>query len=173
MLPSMVDMTERIDTHSKALAINLDKTIYGTLAEIGAGQEVARWFLQVGGAAGTVAKTMSAYDMKVSDVIYGGSSRYVSRDRLVAMLEHEYRLLMERLDEPRGADTRFFVFAATRRGSSEWWNWGRCRIWSRRSRSASRLPRAISTTTCGRRGGSSACGRGLRGWGETRPAGPR
>ncbi|HET6278644.1 MAG TPA: hypothetical protein VFG08_07665 [Candidatus Polarisedimenticolia bacterium] len=104
---------ESTDTHSKALAINLDTTTYGTFAEIGAGQEVARWFLQVGGAAGTVAKTMSAYDMKVSDAIYGGSSRYVSRDRLAAMLEHEYRLLLERLDEARGADTRFFVFADT------------------------------------------------------------
>jgi phosphoglycolate phosphatase-like HAD superfamily hydrolase len=110
----LIAMTaERTDTHSKALAINLDSAIYGTFAEIGAGQEVARWFLQVGGAAGTVAKTMSAYDMKVSDAIYGGGSRYVSRERLLAMLEHEYRLLLERLDEPRGADTRFFVFADT------------------------------------------------------------
>ncbi len=101
------------DTHSKALSINLDSKIYGTFAEIGAGQEVARWFLQVGGAAGTVAKTISAYDMTISDVIYGEGSRYVSRDRLLAMLDYEYGLLPERLEELRGADTRFFALADT------------------------------------------------------------
>ena len=85
-------MAESSDTHAKALKINLDSKIYGTFAEIGAGQEVARWFLQVGGAAGTVAKTISAYDMKFSDEIYGKGPRYVSRDRLLAMLDHEYHL---------------------------------------------------------------------------------
>lgn len=97
----------------KALQINLDKRAYGTFAEIGAGQEVARHFFTVGGAAGTIAKTMSAYDMTFSDDIYGKTGRYVSRERLMSMLQHEYRLLLERLSEKRGADTSFFVFADT------------------------------------------------------------
>jgi hypothetical protein len=104
---------EPLDTHHRALRLNLDEQIFGTFAEIGAGQEVARWFLQAGGAAGTVAKTMSAYDMKFSDDIYGEGTRYVSRERLLAMLDHEYRLLMQRLGERRGANTSFFVFADT------------------------------------------------------------
>jgi hypothetical protein len=103
----------RPDTHQKALSINLDATVYGTLAEIGAGQEVARWFLQVGAASGTVAKTISAYDMTVSDAIYGKASRYVSRERVEAMLRHEYALLIERLAVAKGATTRFFAFADT------------------------------------------------------------
>jgi hypothetical protein len=106
-------MSEERDTHGRALAINLDANIYGVFAEIGAGQEVARWFFKVGGAAGTVAKTISAYDMTFSDAIYGKSGRYVSRDRVVAMLEHEYGLLLERLSAERAAKTRFFVFANT------------------------------------------------------------
>ena len=73
-------------TNDKALRINIDASRYGTFAEIGAGQEVARWFFHVGGAAGTVAKTISAYDMAVSDAIYGSTPRYVSRQRLQAML---------------------------------------------------------------------------------------
>ncbi len=101
------------DTHQKALDINLDKGRYGTLAEIGAGQETARWLFRVGGAAGTVAKAMSAYDMQFSDSIYGPCQRYVSRDRLQAMLLHEYRLLNERLGRSRGDDTLFFAFANT------------------------------------------------------------
>jgi hypothetical protein len=100
-------------THQKALHINLDQTKYGTFAEIGAGQEVARWFFRVGGAAGSIAKTISAYDMVVSDAIYGHTERYVTRQRLQSMLDHEYGLLLERLAEPRGATTRFFVFADT------------------------------------------------------------
>jgi len=100
-------------TAARALAINLDASVYGTLAEIGAGQEVARWFFSVGGAAGTVAKTMSAYDMTVSDAIYGKAPRYVSRERVVEMLDHEYGLLRERLDTARGDRTRFFAFADT------------------------------------------------------------
>src|SRR6266404_1984544 len=80
---------ETIDTHSKALRINLDPRWYGTFAEIGAGQEVVRWFFRVGGAAGTIAKSISAYDMKVSDAIYGHAERYVSRGRLQAMLVHD------------------------------------------------------------------------------------
>jgi hypothetical protein len=106
-------MPENLDTHNRALKVNLDPKVFGTFAEIGAGQEVARWFLRVGGAAGTVAKTISAYDMKSSDEIYGKGTRYVSRDRLLSMLDHEYALLHQRLDEPRGADTQFFAFADT------------------------------------------------------------
>ena len=84
-------------TAQKALKLNLDAIAYGTFAEIGAGQEVARWFFSVGGAAGTVAKTGSAYDMAVSDALYGPTQRYVSRQRLEAMLEHEFALLRDRL----------------------------------------------------------------------------
>lgn len=101
------------DTHRKALRLNLDSVPYGTFAEIGAGQEVARWFFRVGGASGTIAKSMSAYDMTVSDAIYGASDRYVSRQRLQQMLDYEYDLLLERLSAKRGADTRFFAFADT------------------------------------------------------------
>ena len=104
---------ENPDTSQKALQINLDARRYGTFAEIGAGQEVARWFFRVGGAAGTVAKTISAYDMAVSDAIYGPTERYVSRRRLKAMLDYEYDLLLERLDDQRGGRTAFFAFANT------------------------------------------------------------
>src|SRR2546426_2712066 len=100
-------------TNQKALQINLDTTKYGTFAEIGAGQEVARWFFRVGGAAGTIAKTISAYDMKVSDALYGPAERYVSRQRLQKMLDHEYGLVIERLQSTRGATTKFFAFADT------------------------------------------------------------
>jgi hypothetical protein len=102
-----------MNTAQKALQINLDATKYGTFAEIGAGQEVARWFFHVGGAAGTVAKTMSAYDMAVSDAIYGPSDRYVSRKRLQAMLNYEFDLLLQRLNQTRGDKCTFFVFADT------------------------------------------------------------
>ena len=97
----------------KALSVNLDSSKYGTFAEIGAGQEVARHFFQAGGAAGTIAKTMSAYDMKFSDAIYGEAGRYVSRKRLVQMMSHEYELLDQRLSENRGSETFFFAFANT------------------------------------------------------------
>ena len=102
-----------VDTHQKALQINLDPGLYGTFAEIGAGQEVARWFFRVGGAAGTIAKAMSAYDMTFSDAIYGPSDRYVSKQRINAMLDHEFGLLRDRLDPKRGDTTKFFVFADT------------------------------------------------------------
>lgn len=105
--------SHRQDTHGKALSLNLDASVYGTLAEIGAGQEVARWFLSVGAASGTVAKTISAYDKKVSDEIYGAGTRYVSRERLLAMLDREYQLLLERLSTSRGSEKRFFTFADT------------------------------------------------------------
>ncbi len=104
---------EQLNTDQKALRINLDKTKYGTCAEIGAGQEVARLFFRVGGASQTVAKTMSAYDMTVSDAIYGQAERYVSRQRLQSMLDHEYDLVIERLDTARGGETEFFAFANT------------------------------------------------------------
>lgn len=102
-----------LDTYQKAFAFNMDQGTYGTIAEIGAGQETVRWFFNVGGAAGTVAKAMSAYDMKFSDSIYGECNRYVSRDRLNSMLEKEYDLLHERLVEFRGDKSTFFAFANT------------------------------------------------------------
>jgi hypothetical protein len=102
-----------VGTNRKAFQINLDTKKYGTFAEIGAGQEVARRFFHVGGAAGTVAKTMSAYDMTFSDSIYGSGDRYVSRARLRRMLDHEYALLVERLDAKFGGERTFFVFADT------------------------------------------------------------
>lgn len=104
---------ERPNTERKALTINLDLRRYGTFAEIGAGQEVVRWFFRVGGAAGTIAKSMSAYDMAVSDAIYGECDRYVCRPRLAAMLDHEHALNLSRLRESRGDTTAFFVFADT------------------------------------------------------------
>jgi hypothetical protein len=102
-----------LTTNRKALTINLDDRRYGTFAEIGAGQEVSRLFFQAGGAAGTIAKSMSAYDMTFSDEIYGKAPRYVSRERLVTMLDHEYELLHERLSAKRGDSTSFFAFADT------------------------------------------------------------
>jgi hypothetical protein len=107
------DREEALDTHFKALKVNLDPRWYGTFAEIGAGQEVVRWFFRVGGAAGTVAKSMSAYDMVVSDSIYGGNERYVSKGRVQAMLDLEFGLNLERLSEKRGDSTAFFAFADT------------------------------------------------------------
>src|SRR5258705_6798503 len=110
---SMEDDRPRLSTHQKALKINLDPMFYGTFAEIGAGQEVARWFFKVGAAAGTISKSMSAYDMAVSDAIYGRCKRYVSRERLQSMLDHEHRLNLERLQSSRGSSTAFFAFADT------------------------------------------------------------
>jgi len=104
---------EPLSVERKALRINLDPAKYGTLAEIGAGQEVGRNFFQAGGAAGTVAKTISAYDMKFSDSIYGEAGRYVSRQRLVQMLQHEFELLDQRLSNARGKESTFFSFANT------------------------------------------------------------
>jgi hypothetical protein len=100
-------------TAQKALKINLEPMRYGTFAEIGAGQEVARWFFKVGAAAGTISKSMSAYDMAVSDSIYGSCKRYVSRERLESMLDHEHALNLERLSASRGDSTAFFAFADT------------------------------------------------------------
>jgi hypothetical protein len=106
-------MDNSTGTRRKALALNLDAKTYGTFAEIGAGQEVARWFFSVGGAAGTVAKTISAYDMAVSDALYGSTSRYVSRQRLESMLEHEFARLRDGLEPARGDAKCFFAFANT------------------------------------------------------------
>jgi hypothetical protein len=103
---------KKMSTQEKALSINLNKSMYGSFAEIGAGQEVAANFFKVGGASGTIAKTMSAYDMKFSDAIYGVGDRYVCEDRLMRMLAHEYPLLAERLPD-RINQTRFFAFADT------------------------------------------------------------
>src|SRR6516162_7561726 len=105
--------TEKPDTHQKALALNLDPSKFGSFAEIGAGQEVARWFLIVGGASGTVAKTISAYDKEVSDDLYGAGTRYVSLERLRSMLEQEWKELLGQLQASRGATTKFISFVDT------------------------------------------------------------
>ena len=97
----------------KAFAINQDHSIYGTFAEIGAGQETVNHFFKAGLASQTVAKSMSAYDMTFSDEIYGRQNRYVSKDRLITMLDHEYKLLQKRLKKSLGGKTRFFTFANT------------------------------------------------------------
>ena len=91
MRPPPVVGSRPFDTHSKALEVNLDPRRYGTFAEIGAGQEVVRWFFRVGGAAGTIAKSMSAYDMTVSDAIYGAvRALRLPRSGCEAMLDHEH-----------------------------------------------------------------------------------
>ncbi len=100
-------------TLEKARTINLSRAIYGTFAEIGAGQEIANWFFRAGSASGTIAKSMSAYDMTISDEIYGKASRYVSRQRMCAMLDHEYPMLLQRLAAKRGEKTSFFTLADT------------------------------------------------------------
>ena len=107
-----MEIEKKLSTKDKALAINLDRSIYGSFAEIGAGQEVAANFFRVGGASGTIAKTMSAYDMTYSDAIYGKIGRYVCEDRLLAMLNKETELLLDRLPH-REKDTKFFAFANT------------------------------------------------------------
>lgn len=112
---SNVPPHERPGTLEKALRINLAQRVYGTFAEIGAGQEIANWFFRAGGASGTVAKTMSAYDMTFSDEIYGKARRYVSRQRMTAMLDHEYQIVQDRLASKRGDTTTFFALANTMR----------------------------------------------------------
>ena len=102
-----------LSTYEKALALNLDPSTYGVFAEIGAGQETANWFFRVSASAGTVAKTISAYDMTMSDALYGKAARYVSQSRLKAMLAYEYNLLQQRLGPSRGASTTFFSFCNT------------------------------------------------------------
>lgn len=105
----------KLTAKEKALQINLDKRKYGTIVEIGAGQEVARQFFRAGAAAGTIAKTMSAYDMQMSNAVYGSdpNGRYVSRSRLFAMLEHEYNEVIDIVKKTRPKNTTFFAYAAT------------------------------------------------------------
>jgi hypothetical protein len=127
-MSELVTGAHESDTHQKALRINLDPRWYGTIAEIGAGQEVVRWFFRVGGAAGTIAKSISAYDMAVSDAVYGKADRYVSAGRLQGMLDKEFQLNVERLDERRGDENCFFAFADTvvarsYRGGNECHGW--------------------------------------------------
>jgi hypothetical protein len=109
----MIERNNKLSTQQKALEINLDDGKYGAFVEIGAGQEVARQFFSAGAAAGTVAKTMSAYDMQISDVIYGKAGSYVSRERVEQMLTKEFTLLQDRLAEHRPKTTQFFSYAAT------------------------------------------------------------
>jgi hypothetical protein len=107
---------ETLSVNRKALTINLDDSIFGSFAEIGGGQEVARNFFQVGGASGTVAKTISAYDKRYSDALYCSQQqmkRYVSRDRLKIMLDTEYDEIVRLLSKSRDNTTRFFAFANT------------------------------------------------------------
>ncbi len=116
MSNNKIDSKDRaLTTDQKALELNLNPLIYGTIAEIGAGQEVARNFFRAGAAAGTVAKTMSAYDMQFSDAIYGveTSGRYVSRSRVESMVNHEYNLVVERVTDYRPKNSTFFAYAAT------------------------------------------------------------
>jgi hypothetical protein len=102
-------------TSQKALRLNLDEKKYGTIVEIGAGQEVARQFFIAGAAAGTIAKTMSAYDMKFSDAIYGvqEDGRYVSKARVKSMMHQEFDLVLERVGDIRSKSSRYFAYAAT------------------------------------------------------------
>ena len=104
-----------LSTKDKALRINLNENIYGTFSEIGAGQEVARHFFRAGGASGTIAKTMSAYDKGFSDAIYGieNDLRYVTQSRLTKMLNHEINLLESRVDRAIHTEKMFFSFANT------------------------------------------------------------
>jgi len=108
-----VNTNQQISPLEKTLQVNLDPRRYGTFAEIGAGQEVVRRFLRAGGAAGTMSKSRSTYDMKVGDAIYGECQRYVCRERLERMLEYEQDLNMQRLQIERGDTTAFFTFADT------------------------------------------------------------
>ena len=119
---------KKMSTYQKALAINLDLQRYGVFAEIGAGQETANWFFRVSGSAGTVAKTISAYDMTMSDALYGKVSRYVSQSRLHSMLTYEYDLLEKRLGPERGKGTAFFSFCNTVRARG-YQDSGECHGW--------------------------------------------
>ncbi|MGB5425111.1 MAG: hypothetical protein WBN03_23290 [Desulfobacterales bacterium] len=106
---------EPLTTMQKAFNLNMDLAKYGTIAEIGAGQEVSRFFFRAGGAAGTIAKTISAYDMDFSDAIYGKEEdhRYVTESRVKKMLEKEFRLVLERVGDKRPKNSTYFAFADT------------------------------------------------------------
>ena len=149
-------------TLEKALRINLDENKYGTIVEIGAGQEVARQFFKTGGAAGTIAKTMSAYDMKFSDAIYGvqEDGRYVSRARVQAMLEKEFELVIDRVGTSRSVASRYFAYGATVAAKSFKTD-NECHAW-------------CGVRRLGRRGWSGSCrpGGGAGGT-RARGAGPR
>ncbi len=117
-----------VATQEKVLRLNLDQRFYGSFAEIGAGQETAQWFFRTSGTAGTVAKTISAYDMTVSDALYGHVNRYVSEERLMQMMDYEYKQLLDRLAQKRGSKTCFFTFCSTvkskgYRDSGPWSAW--------------------------------------------------
>lgn len=111
----MSEIKQYLTPKQKALVINLDPNIYGTFAEIGAGQETVRHFFRAGGASGTIAKAMSAYDKDYSDAIYGAEekNRYVTQNRLKKMLQHEVRLIEERLDKDENPNRKFFSYANT------------------------------------------------------------
>ena len=112
-LPGETELENRPSIEAKALRINLNKYIYGTFAEIGAGQEVARHFFRAGGASGTIAKTISAYDKNFSDNIYGeeDDNRYVTEPHLNKMLEHEMKLLVDRIPREESPNKMFFTYA--------------------------------------------------------------
>ena len=114
-LPGETELENRPSIEAKALRINLNKYMYGTFAEIGAGQEVVRHFFRAGGASGTIAKAMSAYDKDFSDAIYGieEDKRYVTEDRLKRMLHHEVDLIEDRLSRKKHPDKLFFSYANT------------------------------------------------------------
>jgi hypothetical protein len=124
----MIPASSSRSTYDKVLELNLNPAIYGTFAEIGAGQETANWFFRVSGTSGMVAKSISAYDMTMSDAIYGRCDRYVSRQRLMAMLEHEHSILIERLGPQRGDHTTFFSFCNTVRARG-WQDTAECHGW--------------------------------------------
>ncbi|MEM6643684.1 MAG: TonB-dependent receptor [Bacteroidota bacterium] len=108
----MSEFKKKLTTKEKALQLNLESRIYGTVAEIGGGQEVAAYFFRAGAASGTIAKTMSAYDMTFSDAIYGKCARYVSQEKLMRMLDREYSLLDQRLSQ-RAKRSTFFAYSNT------------------------------------------------------------
>ena len=114
-LPGDKEFEKRPSTERKALKINLNDGVYGTFAEIGAGQEVARHFFRVGGASGTIAKTISAYDKNFSDTIYGeeDDKRYVTEKRLHKMLSREIMLLENRIPKKIHPNKMFFAYANT------------------------------------------------------------
>lgn len=114
-LPGDQNFENRPSIEAKALKINLNRHIYGTFAEIGAGQEVARQFFRVGGASGTIAKTISAYDKNFSDTIYGEEEdgRYVTETRLKKMFDHEMKLLEDRIPKMDHPNKMFFTYANT------------------------------------------------------------
>ena len=124
----MMKNVHLLSVDDKALQLNLDASIYGTFAEIGAGQEVANRFFRASASAGTVAKSISAYDMTISDALYGKTLRYVSQERLTDMLNYEYELLEERLSESRGDRSKFFSFSNTVRARG-YQDEGECHGW--------------------------------------------